>query len=325
MGCKKPATGSRLRLRLGYFPNITHAQPIIGLARGTFKEYLGKEMDLTVKVFSAGPAAIEAFLAGELDVAYVGPSPAITGYIRTGGRELRVISGAASGGAVFVTRQDVQLKNKEDYFGKRFASPQIGNSQDISLRIYLKRLGYEPKEKGGTVEILPIANADILTLFLRKEIDAAWVPEPWGSILVNNGNGRIQLDERDLWPNRKFATTIVVASKKLLEGQPDLVRKWLRAHVKVTQWIQQNPMEAKRILNQEIARLTRKPIPETILDEAFSRIELTWDPILPSLQAFFERSLELKYLKGGDIGNIADLSILNEVLREAGSPVLSSP
>jgi NitT/TauT family transport system substrate-binding protein len=306
------------QVRLGYFPNITHAQPNIGLKRGVYQKHLGAAVHLNPKIFNAGPPAIEALLAGELDLLYVGPSPALNGYLRSDGQALKVIAGAASGGAVFVARGDVLLERKEDFAGKRIASPQIGNTQDISLRSYLKQMGLAPKERGGSVEILPIANPDILSLFLRKEIDAAWVPEPWGSILVRNANARIVLDERDLWPNHRFATTVLVAARSFLERSPELVRRFLKAHVETTQWIQQNRQEAQNILNQEIARLTRKLLPDKVVNDAMSRVDLTWDPITPSIQIFFERSVELRYSRGGDTSGLYDLRPLNQVLQEGG-------
>jgi NitT/TauT family transport system substrate-binding protein len=289
---------------------------------GVYQEHLGAAVQISPKIFNAGPSAIGALLAGELDLLYVGPSPALNGYLRSEGQALKVIAGAASGGAVFVARGDVRLERKEDYAGKRIASPQIGNTQDISLRSYLKQMGLVTKERGGSVEILPIANPDILLLFLRKEIDAAWVPEPWGSILVRNTNARIVLDERDLWPNRRFSTTILVVARSFLEQSPELVRKFLRAHVEMTEWIQQNHQEAQRLLNQEIARLTRRPLPEEVMKDAMGRVDVTWDPIMSSIQVFFERSVELRYSRGGDISGLYDLRLLNEVLREKGLPAV---
>jgi len=264
-------------------------------------------------VFNSGPSAIEALLADAIDLTYVGPSPAINGFVRSQGKALRVISGAASGGAVFVKRAGVSLGRKEDYAGKRFAAPQIGNSQDISLRSYLNDLGYLPKEKGGNVEVLPLANPDILMLFLRKEIDGAWVPEPWGAILVQRGNGSVLIDERDLWPDRKFATAVLVASKRILDERPDWVRRFLKLHVKLTRWVQENPEEAKQLINREITRLTRKPMPEKILEEAFSRFEVTSDPIPSSLVTFFQRARRLNYIRRGDIEGLCDLRYLDEI------------
>ena len=320
ISCKRNQQTSVSLVRLGYFPNITHAQPNVGLKRGIFQKNLGASVKLSPKVFNAGPSAIEALLAGELDILYVGPSPALNGYLRSDGQALRVIAGAASGGALFVARKEVQLSRKEDYAGKRIASPQIGNTQDISLRSYLKEMGLETRERGGTVTILPIANPDILTLFLRDQLDAAWVPEPWGSILVRTAGAKILVDERDLWPGGRFVTTVVVAAKRFLDQSPDLAGKILKGHVETTLWIQQHRREALQILNQEIASLTHKALPNEVMEEAMGRVEVTWDPLVPTIERFYERSVDLRYSKRGNLQQLCDLRLLNKVLREAGLP-----
>lgn len=318
--CGKNPSAPVSRVRLGYFPNITHAQANVGLSRGIYQKHLGASVQLSPKIFNAGPSAMEALLAGELDLLYVGPSPALNGYLRSDGQALRVIAGAASGGVVFVARKDVSFIRREDFVGKRIASPQIGNTQDISLRSYLKHLGLEPRERGGGVMILPIANPDILSLLLRNELDAAWVPEPWGTILARTAGAKILLDERDLWPDHRFATTLLVAARQFLDQSPDLVQKFLRGHVETTSWVQQNRKEALGILNQEITKETHKPLSEAVMQEAMGRVELTWDPIVSSIEIFFKRSVELRYSKGGDIKQLCDVRLLDEVLKEAGLP-----
>ena len=320
ISCRRSQQTGVSQVRLGYFPNITHAQPNIGLNRGIFQKNLGPSIQLSPKIFNAGPSAVEALLAGELDILYVGPSPALNGYLRSDGQALRVIAGAASGGALFVARKDVQLNRKEDYAGKRIASPQIGNTQDISLRSYLKQMELEPRERGGTVTVLPVANPDILSLFLRNQLDAAWVPEPWGTILVRTAGAKVVIDERDLWPGGRFATTIVVASRRFLEQSPDLAWRILKGHVETTLWIQEHRREALHILNQEIARLTHKALPEEVAEEAMGRVEVTWDPLVSTLEIFYERSVELHYSKKGNLQQLCDLRLLNKVLREAGRP-----
>ncbi len=299
-------------LRIGYLPNITHSQALVGLAKGEFQKALGSVI-LVPKLFPSGPSAIEALLAGDIDLTYVGPAPAINAYVRTEGRALRVIAGAASGGAVFVRRAGVSLDRKEDFPGKRFASPQIGNTQDLSLRAYLAEMGCFPKEKGGTVEVLPLANADILTLFLRKELDAAWVAEPWGALLVHRGGGVIQVDERDLWPERRFSTALVVASTKALAERPEWVRKFLAAHVALTRWILHNREETLKLVNQEIAKINRQPLAEKVLTEASSRFEATFDPLPDSLDVFFQRARAVGYLRKGTLEGMVDLRLLKEV------------
>ena len=185
-------------IRVGAFPNITHAQPMIGKANGWFEKAMGPNVKIEWNSFNAGPSAIEALFAGAIDVTYVGPNPAINGYVRSNGEALRIIAGATSGGAALVVRGDSGINKAEDFHGKRIASPQMGNTQDVALRAWLKSQGLKTRDKGGDVQVMPIANPDQLTLFLKKEIDAAWAPEPWASRLVHDAGGRIFLDERTL-------------------------------------------------------------------------------------------------------------------------------
>ncbi|MGH9983861.1 MAG: ABC transporter substrate-binding protein, partial [Nitrososphaeraceae archaeon] len=245
------STGSRESnvLRLGYSPNLNHAQAITGLANGDFQkalsEYSNKsgdegDKDISIKeyVFSAGPSIIEALFAGQIDVAYVGPIPAINGYLVSNGERIRIISGSASGGAVFVVRNDSGINLTSDFGEKKFASPQLGNTQDVALRKYLVQNGYETVENGGNVTVVPVNPSDILTLMLKKEIDGAWVPEPWGARLITEANGKIFLDERDLWPpDGKFVTTNIIVRSNYLKNNPEVVKKLISAHVDETIWI----------------------------------------------------------------------------------------
>src|SRR3984957_3514090 len=185
-------------VRIGYFPNVTHAQALVGRAGGQFEKALGPGVQIEWKAFNAGPAAIEALFANAIDLTYVGPNPTVAGYIRSQGAAVRVIAGAASGGAALVVRQGAGIQNVSDFHGKKIATPQQGNSQDIALRAWLRANGLKAREKGGDVQILPITNADQFTLFLKGQLDAAWAPEPWASRLVHEAGGRIFLDERDL-------------------------------------------------------------------------------------------------------------------------------
>lgn len=320
-GAKKTDAGTSAKIvRLGFFPNITHSQALVGVARGEFQKALGKDVRLEAKAFNAGPLAIEAIFAGQIDIVYVGPNPAINGYIKSKGKALRIIAGATSGGAVFVVRKDSGIKSAKDFRGKKFASPQLGNTQDVALRSYLKKNGYELAEKGGDVAVVPVANPDILTLFKKKEIDGAWVPEPWGARLVKEAGGRIFLDERDLWPDGKFVTANVVARRDFLEKNPELVKKILKAHVELTEWINGNPDEAKKIANAEIKKLTQKALPEAVLDDGWSRLEVTYDPVSSSLVESAKRAFNLGFLgkEKPDLSRIYDLAILNEVLKEKG-------
>ncbi|HMK32972.1 MAG TPA: ABC transporter substrate-binding protein [Nitrosopumilaceae archaeon] len=304
-------------LRIGYFPNINHAQAVIGLGNGDFQKELG-DVKVETQVFNAGPSAIEALFADRVDVTYVGSNPAINGYIKSDGQGLRIIAGAASGGAVFVVRNDSGINSAADFAGKKFASPQIGNTQDVALRSYLLKNGYKTTENGGNVTVIPANNPDIVTLFLKKGIDGAWIPEPWGAKLVKEANGKILVDERDLWPNGKFVTSQIVVRTDYLKNHPDVIKKLLEAHVDETTWINQNKDEAAKVFNTQLEKLTGKKIPADEFQNAFSRLEITYDPVKESLYTSADNAYELGFL--GDtkpnLSNIYDLSLLNKVLDE---------
>ncbi len=316
-GCGRPSSNA---VRVGYFPNITHAQAVVGVADGTFRRALGAEVVLETRVFNAGPSVIEALFAGQIDLAYIGPNPAINGYVRSNGEALRIIAGATSGGAVLVVRQDSGIREPRDFSGRRIASPQLGNTQDVALRRWLQQQGLPLRERGGTTQVVPVANPDILTLFQKKDIDAAWVPEPWGARLVHEAGGRIFLDERQLWPQGRFVTAELVARTAFLEQHPSVVRRWLAAHVDLTRWLSADAAGAKRGLNAEIERLTGRAFGSAVLDDAWSRMTVTWDPIRESLRQSADAAFELGFL--GDtrpkLDGIYDLRLLNQVLREKG-------
>jgi sulfonate transport system substrate-binding protein len=307
-------------IRVGAFPNITHAQPMIGKATGWFEKAMGPHVRIEWKSFNAGPAAVEALFAGAIDMAYMGPNPAITGYVRSQGEALRIVAGAASGGVALVVRKDSGIEKPEDFHGKRVASPQLGNTQDVALRSWLQAHGLKTTDKGGDVQVLPIANADQLTLFLKKQLDAAWAPEPWATRLEREGNGRIFLDERDLWPHGQFVITNLVVSTKFLREHPDLVKNWIRAHVELTDWINGHLDQSKKILNEQIRKETGKALSPAVLDEAFGRMEVTYDPLRDTLLTSARHAYQLGFLgrQMPDLSKIYDLTPLNQVLAEKG-------
>jgi len=314
------AQGEPIAIRVGAFPNITHAQAMVGKANGWFQKAMGPGVRIDWKTFNAGPSAIEALFAGAIDMAYVGPNPTISGFVRSSGEALRVVAGSASGGAALVVRQDAGINKPEDFHGKRVASPQLGNTQDVALRAWLLTHGMKPLDKGGDVQVLPMANPDQLTLFVKKQLDAAWAPEPWATRLIHEGNGRLFLDERDLWPNRQFVITNLIVSTQFLRQHPDLVRNWIRAHVELTGWINQNLPEARKLLNRQIQSETGKALPEEVMNEAFTRIEITYDPIRSSLLASAKSAFDAGFLgrQMPDLSRLYDLTLLNEVMAEKG-------
>ena len=312
------AQSVRVTVRAGYFPNVTHSQALVGRATGRFEHALGPSAQVEWRVFNAGPSVIEALFAGALDLAYVGPNPAIAGYVRSKGEALRVIAGATSGGAALVVRPAAGIQRPEDFRGKKIATPQLGNTQDVALRAWLQAHNLKTREKGGDVLVIPIANPDQLTLFLKGEIDAAWAPEPWVSRLIEEANGRLFLDERDLWPNRQFVTAHLIVRTSFRREHPDVVKNWLRAHIELTDWINAKPMEAKQIVNQQIQKDTGKALPRKVLDESFSRLQSTYDPIRSSLLTSAQQAYDAGFLgrERPDLSGLYDLALLNGVLLE---------
>jgi sulfonate transport system substrate-binding protein len=312
--------------RLGYFPNITHGQAVIGVGNGDYQKVLGDNIELKTFTFNAGPSAIEALFAKQVDATYIGPNPTVNGYVVSQGKDVRVIAGASSGGAVFVVRNDSGIQSPKDFAGKKFASPQIGNTQDVALRKYLLDNGYKTKDKGGNVEVLPVKNPDILTLFLKKEIDGAWVPEPWGEKLIKEGNGKLFLDERTLWPNGKFVTANIIVNPEYLRSNPDVIKKLLEAHVNETQWINNHKEDALKTFNIQLKKLTGQTIPNDELKEAFSRLDLTYDPLQQTLIKSANDAFDVGFLgkTRPDLTGIFELNILNQVLKDEGLSITST-
>jgi len=314
------AQNGPISVRVGAFANITHSQAMVGKSMGWFEKQLGPSARVEWKTFNAGPSEIEAIFAGAIDLGYIGPNPAVSGYVRSNGEALRVIAGATSGGAALVVRNDAGIQNVGDFHGKRVASPQIGNTQDVSLRYWLMSHGMKSRDRGGDVQVIPVANADQFTLFLRKQLDAAWAPEPWASRLIHEANGRLFLDERDLWPNQQFVTAHLIVRTKFLQEHPDIVKKWLAAHVEITDWINAHPSEAKRAMNAQIQREVGKALPADVLDEAFGRMQVTYDPIRSSLMTAAKWAFDAGFLgrKMPDLSGLYDVTLLNQVLKEKG-------
>ena len=309
----------RTTVRIGHFPNMSHAQALIGHATHKVEEKFGTDALVAWKVFNAGPSAVEALFANQLDIAVIGPSPAINAYVKSQGEAVRVVSGSASGGAALVVRGDLDIRSAEDFHKRKIASPQLGNTQDVSLRSWIAGSGLKLKEVGGDVQILPLSNADQQTLFLKKEIDAAWTTEPWVSLLVQKSGGRIFLDEAELWARGEYSTALILVRKKFLEEHPDLVKKFLEVHVELTEWIQKNPEEAKKIAAEEIKKESGKEIPPAVLDAAFTRILFTYDPLAASIVEQAKSAHKAGFLKEEpNLANLFDLDLLEGILKEKG-------
>ncbi|HPH03581.1 MAG TPA: ABC transporter substrate-binding protein [Spirochaetota bacterium] len=310
-------------IRIGHFPNITHSQAIIGLARGDFSREIGTNVRIDVKRFNAGPAAIEALFAGSLDICYIGPNPAINGYVKSHGKALRILAGATSGGAALIVRKESGIVSDKDFSGKKIATPQLGNTQDVALRAWLTARGLHIGEKPDEVAVLPVGNPQAYDLFRQGKIDAAWLPEPWASRLEIEAGGRLYLDERTLWPEGDFVTAHVIVRTEFMKTRPDVVAAWLRGHAGVTAWIGTNGQLAKKVLNDELARITGKAIPVAVLEIAWWRMRVTWDPVAGSLKSSAEAAWKAGILPAMPVlDDIYELRPLNAILRERSLPVV---
>jgi NitT/TauT family transport system substrate-binding protein len=305
-------------VRLGYFPNVTHATALVGVESGIFKNALGPD-GLDVKTFNAGPAAVEALFSGALDATYIGPNPAINAYAQSGGDAIRIIAGATSGGASLVVKPGIN--GVGDLKGKKLATPQRGGTQDVALRNWLKTNNLKADlQGGGDVSIVPQENAQTLETFRSGQIDGAWVPEPWATRLVQEGGGKVLVDERTLWPDGKFVTTHLIVRTKFLKDHPDAVRRLVEGQVQANELVNSNPAEAQRLVNQAITTITGRGVPAPVLEASWKNLEFTNDPIASSLTASAEHAREVDLLGRVDLKGIYDLTLLNQVLAAANQP-----
>ncbi|NVN98664.1 MAG: ABC transporter substrate-binding protein [Geobacteraceae bacterium] len=310
-------------IRVGFFPNITHAQALVGKERRIFEQKTGRAIDW--KSFNAGPSAMEALLAGQLDLVYVGPNPAVNAFMRSKGRSLRIIAGSASGGAALVVPKESIVASAKDLKGKKVAAPEMGNTQDVALRYWLKQGGMKA---GADLQVISTKNPEIFNFFKQRQIAAAWVPEPWLSRLVLEAGGRVLIDEKRLWSSEKFPTAVLVARADFLKTDADTVKRFLDGHIETGEWIKKHPVEAKIAINAQLATLTGKALPAKLLDQAFANVLLTYDPLSAELLISAGRAGELGYLPKesvfprGRLSEIFDLTILNGLLTERRLPVV---
>lgn len=310
-------------VRIGYYANLTHATPLIGIENGQFQKELGATA-IKTQIFNAGPAEIEALNAGAIDIAWIGPSAAITGYTQSHGASLKIIAGATTGGAELVVNPK-KITSVADLKGKKIATPQLGNTQDVALLYYLQTHGFkENAESGaGDVSVLRIDNATTPTAFASGQIDGAWVPEPTASKLVAEG-GKILIDERTLWPQGQFATTNVIVSQSFLTAHPDVVKAVLKASVDTNAWIVANPAQAKTDANAALKQLSGKALSTKVLDSAWSELAVTDDPLASTLQTEAQHAVTAGLLKTPDLTGIYDLTPLNQILTADGKPTVSA-
>ena len=284
-------------IRFGHFPNITHAQGVIAHAltrqgKGWFEERLGPNVEIQWFTYNAGPSATEAIFAGSLDVTYVGPNPALNAHFKSNGEEVRVISGAANAGAALVVKADSPIKAPADFRGKKIATPQLGNTQDISCRAWLKAQGFKVTLTGGDVMVIPTANPDQLALFQKGSVDAVWTVEPWVTRLERDAKARIFLEDKDT------ITTWLVSSVKFLRDRHDLAKKIADANVELTKWIQQNEGEAQKLLIEELKAETRADFPPDAVAQAWRRIQFTTDVSRDLIAKSVQDGKDAGFLKG---------------------------
>ena len=317
-------SAEKVTLRLGYFPNVTHASAIVGVEKGFFAEKLGSDVTLQTSSFNAGPAAVEAIFSGAIDATYIGPNPAINAYAKSGGQAVRIISGATSGGAFLVVKPGIT--KPADLKGKKIGTPQLGNTQDVALRSWLKanKLSSDV-QGGGDVSIVPQENAQNLEQFKLGTLAGAWVPEPWATRMLQEGKGTVLLDERTLWPEGKYVTTHLMVRTAFLKDHPEVVKHLLEGQVAATDFVNANPAEAKTLVNQGLQKLTGKPIPQGVIDAAWPNMTFTYDPVASSLRKGADDAKAVGLLDASvKLDGIYDLTLLNEVLKAAGKPEVKS-
>jgi NitT/TauT family transport system substrate-binding protein len=313
--------GEATTLRLGYFPNITHAPALVGVGKGLFQQALGSTK-LEAKTFNAGPAAIEALFSGAIDATYIGPNPAINGWATSKGTALKIIAGSTSGGAGLVVKPTIA--DAAGLKGKKIATPQLGNTQDVALRYWLKSQGLNADQQGGgDVSVLPQDNATAVQAFAQGAIDGAWVPEPNLSKMITESKGKLLLNEKELWPGGNFVTTHLIVKQDFLKKHPETVKKLLQGHINAVNFINDNNAEAQKVANAQLAALSGKPLKDEILASAFKNMTFTVDPIAPSLYTSAKHAEEIELLKPVDLKGIYDLAPLNELLKAAGKPEVS--
>ena len=283
-------------LRVGHFPNITHAQGLVAhnlsrQGKGWFEERLGPGTKIEWFVYNAGPSAMEAIFAQSIDLTYVGPGPALNAYTKSNGSEVRLIAGAANGGAALVVQPDQNLRAPADFRGKKIATPQLGNTQDISCRAWLIAGGLKITQLGGDAQVLPTQNPDQLALFKTKAVDAVWTVEPWISRLERESGGKILVDERDV------ATTVLVSSAKFLREQRELAKKFAEAHAALTDWMAKNPEEAQKLIKEELLAETRTEMPADLIAQSWKRIVFTSELPRASIESFMQNSLKTGFIK----------------------------
>ncbi|GAA3825396.1 aliphatic sulfonate ABC transporter substrate-binding protein [Streptomyces phyllanthi] len=304
-------------VKIGYFPNLTHGTALVGVQEGLLQKELGGTR-IKASTFNAGPSEMEALNAGSIDIGWIGPSPAINGYTKSNGKNLRIISGSASGGVKLVVNPD-RIKTLDDLKGKKIATPQLGNTQDVAFLNWIAEKGWKVDAESGKGDVSVVRTDNKITpdAYKSGSVDGAWVPEPTASKLVSEG-AKVLLDEADLWPDKKFVITNIIVSQSFLKEHPDVVEAVLRGSVKTNEWINANPEEAKASANKALEELSGKALPADVIDPAWKSITFLDDPLARTLDAEAEHAVKAGLLEKPDLKGIYDLAPLNKVLRAEG-------
>ncbi|GAA3505027.1 aliphatic sulfonate ABC transporter substrate-binding protein [Streptomyces prasinosporus] len=313
-GAEKLSAGE---VSIGYFPNLTHATALVGVQEGLLQKELGGTT-IKASTFNAGPSEIEALNAGSIDIGWIGPSPAINGYTKSNGKNLRIISGSASGGVKLVVDPD-KIKSLDDLKGKKIATPQHGNTQDVAFLNWIADKGWKIDAQSGKGDVSVVRTDNKVTpdAYKSGSIDGAWVPEPTASKLVTEG-AEVLLDEADLWPDKKFVITNIIVRQEFLEEHPDVVEAVLRGSVRTNEWINANPEKAKASANTALEKLSGKALPADVIDPAWESITFLDDPLASTLNAQAEHAVKAGLLEKPRLKGIYDLAPLNKVLKAEG-------
>lgn len=322
----KPALATAKVVRVGFFANVTHASALIAQEKQFFERYLDKDgTKIEYVLFNAGPSAIEAMKGGAIDLTFIGPSPAISGYVTTNGELLKIVAGAASGGAQLVVQQSIN--SLDDLRNKIIATPQLGNTQDVAIRAYLKSKGFTTTAAGDkNVLIQPTENAQTLTLFRNGQLQGAWVPEPWASRLVIEAGAKVLLDERTLWPKGDFVTTHLIAKSDFLKQYPGTVRSIIQGNLDAIKFAASNKQAAQDAVQAQLLKWTTRKLPDAVIARAWENLRLTYDPIASTLRKNYEDAVDtlmLPLYRQNALRGIYDVRILNTVLKSRKQAVVA--
>ncbi len=316
------ADSGPLTIRLGYFPNLTHAPAVVGVKKGLFAAALGPDVTLETHTFNAGGDAVTAILANSVDLTFVGPNPTTNAFAQSHGQAIRVIAGSTSGGALLVVRPGIT--DVAALKGKKIADPQLGGTQDVALRWFLQNRGFKTDTAGGgDVSILPQDNSQTLTAFKQGKIDGAWVPEPWASRLVVEGSGSVLVDERDLWPQGKFDTTNLIVRTSFLRAHPKRIKALLEGLYESISYLNSNPADAQQLSNEAVGELTGKKLAAGVVSTAWPHMTFTLDPLADTLKASADHAHAMGLLGAVDLKGLYDVTLLDQVLAAHNLPAVS--